>query len=139
MEKLCSKCRIIKPLTDFTTKKTAKDGRHSFCKKCMCGLMHKAYERNPSKFIFRTNQARKKIRDWVNQIKQSRGCMICPEKEVACLDFHHKNPHLKTFTIKELVDKKNSQENILAEISKCVVLCANCHRKVHAGILTIGV
>ena len=30
------------------------------------------------------------------------------------------------------------KENLLKEIKKCVCLCANCHRKVHAGIIDLN-
>ena len=57
-------------------------------------------------------------------------CVDCGETHPACLDFHHRDPKQKSFSIgKEGV--KFSKERILAEIAKCDVLCANCHRKRH--------
>ena len=35
--------------------------------------------------------------------------------------------------------RKNSKESILKEIQKCVCLCANCHRKVHASKIELEV
>ena len=58
------------------------------------------------------------------------GCTRCPEKDLACLDFHHrdgkKNKLGNLGKIRSYSDKR-----ILAEIAKCDVLCANCHRKHH--------
>ena len=62
-------------------------------------------------------------------------CLICGETEPVCLDFHHKNPNEKDFTIGKRVSR--SKDNLLMEINKCVCLCANCHRKVHAGIINL--
>jgi hypothetical protein len=33
-EKICSKCKIVKPLTDFGPHKKTPDGRHSWCRAC---------------------------------------------------------------------------------------------------------
>ena len=44
-------------------------------------------------------------------------------------DFHHKNPEEKEFTISEQM--LVSTERFQKEISKCILLCANCHRKEH--------
>lgn len=45
------------------------------------------------------------------------------------LDYHHKNPLEKEFTIGRASTR--SQEALQEEISKCIILCANCHREFH--------
>jgi hypothetical protein len=57
------------------------------------------------------------------------GCMECGEGHPACLDFHHKDPTEKAFAISR--GGGRSRESFLAEIAKCDLLCANCHRKRH--------
>ena len=58
------------------------------------------------------------------------GCIRCGEQDPACLDFHHRNGKddklgdIGTF-------RKFGKARLLAEIAKCDVLCANCHRKFH--------
>jgi hypothetical protein len=64
---------------------------------------------------------------------KSCGCAICGEKEPCCLDFHHLRD--KEFVVSAGVDV--SKERLFDEIDKCVVLCANCHRKLHAGIISL--
>lgn len=56
-------------------------------------------------------------------------------QHVACeLDFHHANASLKKFQIAAMRKRKKSL--VVAEINKCYVLCACCHRRFHAGLLT---
>ena len=57
------------------------------------------------------------------------GCMYCGEKHPACLDFHHRDRTTKEGHIGEF--RKFGLQRVLAEIAKCDVLCANCHRKHH--------
>lgn len=58
------------------------------------------------------------------------GCGRCGEKDPACLDFHHRNGKAdKEGHIGEF--RKFGTQRLLAEIAKCDVLCANCHRKYH--------
>jgi hypothetical protein len=55
-----------------------------------------------------------------------------------CLDFHHADPAEKDIDPAQAVSLKGwSIDRIRAEIAKCAVLCANCHRKAHAGRLTL--
>jgi hypothetical protein len=57
------------------------------------------------------------------------GCTRCGEKDPVCLDFHHRDRKTKTSDMNRL--RKNAGEaRLRAEIAKCDVLCANCHRKV---------
>jgi len=44
----------------------------------------------------------------------------------------------KKFSIQKAVTKRVPLATLLAEIAKCVVLCANCHAKEHYNSLPIG-
>ena len=68
--------------------------------------------------------------------EREKGCLICGEKETCCLDFHHIDPSKKVFNVS--LRNRVSNEKLEEELSKCIILCANCHRKVHAGILDIS-
>lgn len=57
------------------------------------------------------------------------GCGRCDEKHPACLDFHHRDRTTKEGHIGEF--RRFGMKRLLAEIAKCDVLCANCHRKLH--------
>lgn len=74
------------------------------------------------------------------ELKADMKCHICGEKESCCLDFHHCNPNEKNFSLSEAICIYNfSWDKILEEAAKCIVLCANCHRKVHAGVINCPV
>ena len=60
------------------------------------------------------------------------GCAICGYNDCdAALEFHHTNPQDKKFQIQRITLRFNN-EKIVEELNKCILLCANCHRKVHA-------
>lgn len=63
--------------------------------------------------------------------KAGQRCEICGEDHPACLDFHHRAGEEKLFNIAESVSRGYSDSVIWAEVAKCRVLCANCHRKEH--------
>ena len=51
-------------------------------------------------------------------------------------EFHHRNASEKAFGISE-DGIMRSWAKVVAELAKCVMLCANCHREVHAGVRTL--
>lgn len=58
------------------------------------------------------------------------------DKYHGSLHFHHVDPSLKDPNWKNL---KNKQlEVVLEEIVKCILVCANCHGEIHAGLLEVG-
>ena len=65
--------------------------------------------------------------------KAERGCSRCPEKDPVCLDFHHPDGE-KEMGVSEAARRGWSIKRLLSEIEKCLILCANCHRKHHAGV-----
>jgi hypothetical protein len=64
-------------------------------------------------------------------LKAGLACSVCGETHPACLDFHHRDPYKKSFNLAEGWKTRTWQE-ILDEVDKCDILCANCHRKHHS-------
>lgn len=80
---------------------------------------------------FKAAERRKGIRGRAIAYKGGR-CFVCGYD--ACpqaFDFHHPDPLQKDFTISR---RMTSFEAIRPELDKCILLCANCHREVHAGM-----
>ena len=90
--------------------------------------------RHPEKQAGFSKKAHVKLRTWLDNIKANLGCSRCPESTPICLDFHHLDTDAKTENVGTLVNRLRPKEVILAEIEKCEVLCANCHRKRHRDI-----
>lgn len=86
------------------------------------------YSRNKSGRLLLNKARFKELTELTNSIK-SKGCILCPEKDICCLDFHHVNPEEKDLSICRAKQNGWSNERMLREIRKCVVLCSNCHRK----------
>ena len=81
-------------------------------------------------------------RDWYERYMVNKVCTICNESARCCLEHHHKDPTSKVDTsrsISKMIDSKYvTIDNIMDEMKLCILLCKNCHTKVHAGVLTIN-
>lgn len=65
-------------------------------------------------------------------------CCICGfDAFQEALEFHHIDPSTKTFGLTDSNAVTKALEKQLEEARKCVLLCANCHRGVHAGYLEL--
>ena len=89
------------------------------------------YENNKKAVIDKINARKKVARAWFKAYKSDLVCKICKEDHPAALDFHHINPKKTDKKVNELVSDGHTKYRIQAEIDKCEVLCANCHRKHH--------
>ncbi len=74
---------------------------------------------------------RAEVIPWLNAYRKTLRCSRCPETDWRCLDFHHPDPAEKRMDVSELVAQGRSLRIVRDEISKCEVLCANCHRMEH--------
>lgn len=62
-------------------------------------------------------------------------CQCCNyNRYVGALEFHHLNPDEKDFGIASRGYTRSWERN-KAELDKCVLVCANCHREIHANII----
>lgn len=136
--KKCYTCQTIKPLEEFNKNKCKKDGLNSICKKCSRKRSKQYYQDNKEKHRKETQKRRIYIltqnKEWIRQYKLDYGCKYCDEKEPSCLVFHHITNN-KEKTISRMIGEGYGLKKIQLEISKCIVVCANCHHKIHAGIL----
>ena len=65
-------------------------------------------------------------------------CAACGyERCLRALSFHHVDPATKSFNL-ALGGQTRSLARARAEIAKCVLLCANCHMEVEAGVLAVA-
>ena len=85
------------------------------------------HQRHKEKRLARIYQKKAAIYEYVQQIKSQLHCVDCGQRHPAALQFHHLNAQDKQFNIADAVRNGISLDRIKKEISKCIVLCANCH------------
>ncbi len=132
--KKCTYCKLEKPKTEFSKNATRKDGIQNICKECSKRRLIEAHKKSYSnrKHIIKENRKEEIERN--KQIVAEHklgGCKFCSEKDPVTLDFHHVNPKEKDLSISVIIHRYTTNK-LVKEIEKCIVLCSNCHRKLHA-------
>lgn len=122
MLKACKTCGVQKDRKDFPSSgyHTQKNGTRTRVCKPDCKQCHNII-----------------TKDNISQLLSDLGvvwkCVRCGyDTCVASLDFHHTDPSSKDFVISER--RSISKETLSNELSKCIVLCKNCHGEFHAGV-----
>lgn len=135
--KYCSKCEQTKSLTEFNKNRNKPDGAQAYCRECTKRINNDLYRNGDRKRQVRERRDREVIanRSFTQRYKRMRRCHFCNESEPVALDLHHLNPSEKDFNPSQMYS--HSRKQLKKEIRKCIVLCSNCHRKVHAGLLGI--
>lgn len=134
--KTCSRCKQDKPLDHFHKSSRMKDGVQSSCKSCMAESYTRSRKAKQDHYQDVAKQRRHKNVDLMREWKESKGCHVCKEDFGPCLELHHLDPSEKEGDPAAIASMSFSA--FLQEAEKCVVLCANCHRKVHAGKINLG-
>lgn len=137
--KKCAICKEDKDPSEFNKHKHRADGLQTVCRPCNRARSRKYYNENKEYhkkvIVVRNISARQKARDYIASIKTK--CSICDEVEKCCLEFHHIDPSKKEHTVSRLLASNPTISTIQKEVDKCIILCANCHRKLHAGLITL--
>jgi hypothetical protein len=87
-------------------------------------------ERHVENVMANTKNSRALAREFVYEYLLTHPCSECGEKDPAVLEFHHVGE--KYWEVGRMIAQGYGTEAIAAEISQCVVLCANCHRRLTA-------
>jgi hypothetical protein len=138
--KTCCLCGVEKAENDFAINRTKKDGRSHTCLVCCRARNKEWYEKNKKwkskKLKEQCKERVKKRRKYIEEKMATIGCHFCHECDPIVLEFHHlknKDGNVSTMLIGGI-----SWQRLKAEIDKCVLLCANCHRRLHAGKIALN-
>lgn len=121
----CCDCKQERPIGEFSRNRVQKDGLSHVCRSC--------------------DAARKKTGAQERLTKNTKvvahllakGCVVCGATTDAGLAFHHRDSTTKEENVSRLLRSAASPERIMREVSRCVVLCNRCHRKVHHGTASL--
>ncbi len=114
---LCSKCKTNKEANMFYLNED-NSRKHSYCKICQSANV-----------LDRQRLWKKKAIDY----KGSK-CIVCGyQKYDGALEFHHTDPTQKEYGLS--AGKLKTFLSSRTELDKCVLVCSNCHREIHAGLV----
>jgi hypothetical protein len=129
--KQCSICGEYKDEKEFNFRNQARNLRWGICKVCQAGQRKIWYENNKEKHIkkVRVNrlQAVAEGQAYIWAYLSKHPCVDCGETNPIVLEFDHVRGK-KIKAVGDFARAGYSIETIAAEIAKCEVRCANCHR-----------
>jgi hypothetical protein len=129
--KQCTMCRAWLPRTEFHRNRRRRDGLQSYCRACNIARNQRWYREHPEVRAARMDDyARRRRRERQQGILDyllEHPCVDCGETDPVVLEFDHLRDKIANVTA--MVALRRPWSVILAEISKCEVVCANCHRR----------
>lgn len=118
-------------------------------------LLREARERRKDELNKKRRQLRKNNSDWRTKRNKSNSenywkrkektkqelffilgsvCMFCGETEQTCFDIHHLKKGQSRRLLK-ISDSLKRWKIYMTQIDEVLLLCSNCHRKLHAGLV----
>lgn len=115
--KVCKDCLSALPLTAFYRNPGMRDGYLSRCKPCVI-----------KRYAAGRSRRQRQVLAYIQNVKLERGCTDCGyAANAVALDFDHLPGTEKLYRIATMAAGL-TKAKIDAEIAKCEVVCANCHR-----------
>lgn len=130
--KRCGYCHRLLGLEKFGQDQSTPLGLTHYCKACKQSRDQEYYDEVKDR-VAKDRQVQK-----IKLVQLMGGsCRRCGYREfLSALVCHHVKPNQKDYTISELIGGRRldiSEEVVLAELDKCILLCSNCHKGLHTG------
>ncbi|WP_370324050.1 hypothetical protein [Euzebya sp.] len=128
--KVCSTCGAAKPLEAFHRHRGRADGRQTTCKECKATYNRRYYRTEGHRHVEVRSRHRAALREAVAEL-------IRRAKAVPCADCHRVLPveamdldHVRGAKRgdAQAMRSRMGRSSVHAELAKCDVVCANCHR-----------
>lgn len=127
----CRVCLLEKPDEEFMYANSRKTRKHRLCSICRRAYYKDNYQQNKVRYLGRIGKYRLDRKELLRNIVWDylllHPCVDCGETDPIVLDFDHLSD--KDSGISVLVNNASSVQTLQAEIAKCSVRCANCHRR----------
>jgi hypothetical protein len=128
--KRCCTCHELRPLTDYNVRRSAKDGLQARCRSCSRAWYAANREGHRVNVRRRTAAVRREYKQRVGAHLAEHPCVDCGERDVRVLEFDHRPGVEKHADVAAMMAAGGRWSDIQAEIAKCEVRCASCHRRI---------
>lgn len=126
----CGRCDKSKVIGEFAWRRKARGQRDNYCRSCRAAYKREHYRANRRRYI----DSAKRRKDVIAAERtallmaflREHPCVDCGEDDPLVLEFDHLRD--KKFAISRGIRDRGWQD-VLDEIAKCDVVCANCHRR----------
>jgi hypothetical protein len=118
-----------KSVTSFNWRRKERGQRDNMCQPCRAAYHHEHYLANKRGTLqppLKASAVYGWRTQWLLEYFKAHPCSDCGETDPVVLEFDHLRD--KAFDVAQALPYRN-WAGILAEIEKCVVVCANCHRR----------
>ena len=126
----CSRCKAEKPDAEFAWHRRELGQLDCYCRPCRAEYKQEHYRANKQRYV--DSAARRKKAQLEERLVflmdyfRDHPCADCGETDPVVLEFDHLRD--KKFAIAVGIRNRNWSD-VLDEIAKCEVVCANCHRR----------
>ena len=126
--KQCSKCQQTKDLEEFAWKSRDRLLKASWCRACKSEWSKKKWASGEIKQSNYEAKARRveRAREYIWNLFKVSKCFDCGERNPIVLEFDHLGD--KFLAVSNMVSRNYGLDSIRAEIAKCDIVCANCHK-----------
>ncbi len=126
----CGRCGELRSPDAFAWRRKSRGQRDNYCRPCRAAYKQEHYRANRQRYI--DNAAKRRRTEVEIRVRflldyfSDHPCADCGERDPLVLEFDHLGD--KRFNIAKGIRDRNWTA-VLAEIAKCEVVCANCHRR----------
>ncbi len=126
----CGACGVEKDLSEFAWRRTKKGQHDNMCRPCRAAYHRAHYLANRQRYVDQARGRKQALArertEWLLAYFATHPCSDCGEADPVVLEFDHLRD--KEFDVAQALPYRG-WASILAEIEKCEVVCANCHRR----------
>jgi len=114
----------------FAWRRKGRGQRDSHCRPCRSAYGKEHYAKNKQRYIEQAAVVRRRLvlerTKYLIEFFKTHPCLDCGEPDPVVLEFDHLGE--KAFNVSTGLHAR-SWESVLAEMKKCEIVCANCHRR----------
>ena len=129
----CRWCGALKSAEEFSFRNQARGTRHKVCAICFGEYGRAHYRENKAHYLERNNRntriRARALRSWLFEYLVAHPCVDCGESDPVVLEFDHIDRVTKRMDVSVMAQRGYPLATLEAEVAKCVVRCANDHRR----------